>query len=90
MRGADDERGSTRGLVASLHPLTDGRAQLRFDDARLESAANPPHWTAVHLFTSTDIDRAELTEMRVSEEKLADIGLSVLARLAAVTGFGSA
>lgn len=81
-----DSRYGSRGLVASLHTLPDGRIRVRLDDAQFEGAADTPHWLPVQLFTYRDIDAAKLGAMTVSEQELADIGLNVLARLVAVTG----
>jgi hypothetical protein len=64
----------------------DGKLRLVVDDAVSSSAAFPQRWDTKALFTSNDYDRDGLMNSALSEAQLADIGLSVAARLIALLG----
>lgn len=80
----DDRRRNNLAVVACAVPLVDGRIRLCFDDASAESPTWPHRWRTETLYTWLDCDAATFTKTQFSERQLADIGLTLVARLAAL------
>ena len=81
---ADDRRRSNLGVVACAVALEGGRVRLCFDDVKSKSAQWPPGWQTEGLYTWLECDAADFGNAKLSERQLADIGLTLVARLAAL------
>ena len=80
----DDRRRNTLGVVASAVALADGRVRLCFDDVKSQSANWPHEWRTESLYTWLECDADAFANTQFSERQLADIGLTLVARLAAI------
>jgi hypothetical protein len=74
-----------RAVVCSVVMQPDGNVRLVMDDAVSSTDEFPQSWRSTVLFTLKDYP-AEFLDSQLSEEQLADIGLSLVARLAAPMG----
>jgi uncharacterized protein YjiS (DUF1127 family) len=83
MKSTDEDRG-TVGVVCSLVNHADGTIRLILDDSNCVRTAFPQVWEVTHLFTWTDYDKERFMKGELTERELADIGLSLVARLAAL------
>jgi hypothetical protein len=72
------------GVVAAILEKPNGDLRLSFDDVRTESPSDPREWKRVVHFTNAPIDAVKLKDLSFSEKELAEIALSLLARLAAI------
>jgi hypothetical protein len=81
-RPDDGNRGAT-GLAVSVVERQDGKVWLVFDDVRRTGSMAPFQWNTEWFFTRFEVDLADLLEHRLDDRVLADIGLAVVARLAA-------
>ena len=79
----DEQRRAEHGVVACMVPTPDGGYRLVLDDVSSSSADYPQVWNVTRLFTYKDFDGTRLIDTNLSEEELADIGLSLVARLVA-------
>lgn len=79
----DDSKRNSRGVVCTLVINDEGRARLVMDDAESSTAVAPQTWRGTTLFTWMDFREDEFLPVDLSEAQLAEIGLSVVARLAA-------
>src|SRR5688572_15328694 len=82
VRKAMNERAAV-GIVCSIGKASDGRVRLTMEDAE-SSGGERISWTITRLFTWKDYDRQQFLLTDLSEKDLADIGLSLVARLAAL------
>jgi len=80
----DDGVRETVGVVASLRDGPDGRLHLILDDVESVGAEEPRRWRAKTFFTVIGYDRERFVRSNLSERQFADIGLAVVARLAAL------
>jgi hypothetical protein len=80
----DDGVRSTKGVVASLAPIANGKLRLVFDDAESDRESRPTAWTPMALFSSKEFDAARLENAKLSERELAQIGENLLVRLLAL------
>jgi len=80
----DDRRRSGLGVVACAVALDDGRIRLCFDDVKAHSPQWPLKWQTESLYTWLECDAEVFTNTKFSERQLADIGLTLVARLAAI------
>jgi hypothetical protein len=80
----DDRRRSNRGVIACAVALDGGRVRLCFDDVESKSAQWPPEWRTDVLYTWLECDASDFAKTTFSERQLADIGLTLVARLAAL------
>lgn len=83
MNTSDRDRGST-GLVCCVVEQADGKIRLVLDDVVCVNASDPLTWTTEALYTWREYDRASFLASELSEQQLADIGLSIVVRLAAL------
>ena len=81
----DDRRRNSIGVVACAVALEGGRVRLCFDDAKVSSPTWPQAWQTETLFTWLECDAEAFAKTKFSERQLADIGLSLVARLAALS-----
>jgi hypothetical protein len=81
----DDRRRSSSGVVACAVVLDGGRVRLCFDDVKGQSPNWPMAWQADSLFTWLECDAEAFAKTQFSERQLADIGLTLVARLAALS-----
>ena len=82
---SDEKIISERGVVCWLEAQADGQLRLIMDDVDRLEGSSAGTWKTNVLFTSRDYDNALLLESGLSERELADIGLSVVSRLAALS-----
>ena len=80
----DDRRRNNVGVVACAVPLDSGRVRLCFDDVKRQSPQWPPGWQTETLYTWLECDAEAFANTKFSERQLADIGLTLVARLAAL------
>lgn len=78
----DDRRRNSLGVVACAVSLEGGRVRLCFDDVKSRSANWPHEWQTESLYTWLECDAVSFAESQFSERQLADIGLTLVARLA--------
>ncbi len=78
----DGERGEL-GLGVSVIERSDGKAWLVFDDLRRAGTAPAYEWFPESFFTRLEVEMAELLDGQLDDEALANIGLAIVARLAA-------
>jgi hypothetical protein len=86
MTSAKDD-GSQRGrvgIVCSVVRGSNGTIRLVMDDAASQSSSFPQQWQVETLFTCHDYDAASLLNVELTEQQLADIGLSLISRLSAL------
>ena len=81
-RTDDGNRGAT-GLAISVVERPDGKVWLVFDDVRRAGWKAPFQWNTEWFFTRFEVELADLLEHRLDDQVLANIGLAVVARLAA-------
>jgi uncharacterized protein YjiS (DUF1127 family) len=74
------------GLVCSIVERPDGQLRLIIDDAERTEGMDSQSWRTTALFTWQDYDRSGFLGSDLSDEQLADIGLNIVARLAALAG----
>ena len=74
---------SNSGMVCWLEERPDGQVRLVMDDVD-RSSADPMSWKKKVLFTWRDYDASVFLQSELSEQELADIGLQVVTRLAAL------
>jgi hypothetical protein len=79
----DDLRRGSLGVIAALVRGSDGRLRLVFDDASSDSDTYPQEWQVRNLYTYKDFDAEQVLNIALTEHELADIGLSLVARLVA-------
>jgi len=72
------------GVVAAILESPRGELLLSFDDVRTGTPSDPKEWRREVHYTNAPLDAAKLKELSFSEKELADIGFSLLARLAAM------
>jgi hypothetical protein len=82
---ADDGRRSNVGVVASVVATEGGRIRLCFDDVAAKSTSWPQEWRTNAHFTSLECDAEAVLSINLSEQQLADIGLALVSRLAALS-----
>lgn len=83
MRHDDLKRGKL-AVICSIVNQPDGKVRLVMDDAASSTAEFPQSWRSTVLFTFNDYPAHDFLEPRLSEEQLADIGLAIVVRLAAL------
>ena len=81
---ADDRRRNSVGVVACAVPLEGGRVRLCFDDVKVQLPHWPQEWHTETLYTLLECDAGAFANTKFSERQLADIGLTLVARLAAL------
>lgn len=62
--------------------LDRGRVRLCFDDVKSRSAQRPAEWETDVLYTWLECNATDFANTKFSERQLADIGLTLIARLA--------
>jgi hypothetical protein len=82
---SDDQTSSNQGIACWLEARPDGQLRLVMDDVERVDSSKPAGWRTKILFTWRDFDEALFLEGRLSEGELADIGLNVVSRLAALS-----
>jgi hypothetical protein len=85
MMPTDDRRRNNVGVVACAVALDGSRVRLVFDDVSAKSSIWPYEWKTTNLFTWLECDASDFTKSKFSERQLADIGLTLVARLAAMS-----
>ena len=80
----DDRRRSNLGVVACAVALDGDRVRLCFDDVKSKSSQWPHDWQTEVLYTWLECDSTDFANTQFSERQLADIGLTLVARLAAL------
>jgi hypothetical protein len=78
----DGQRGAT-GITISVVERPDGSARLVFDDVQRIGSTAPCRWETEFFYTRVEFDAADLIDASVDEEDLKNIGMAVVARLAA-------
>ena len=75
-------------VVASLQPGPSGKVRLSYDYPQLNVASQLPqefmrhiHMQHAYLSPIIEIDRAKLRELKFSQQELAEIGFSLVAKL---------
>ena len=81
----DDRRRNNLGVVACAVALEGGRVRLCFDDVKAESPQWPHQWQTHMLYTWLECDADAFANTKLSERQLADIGLTLVARLSALS-----
>jgi uncharacterized protein YjiS (DUF1127 family) len=81
----DDRRRGTVGVVACAVALDGDRVRLVFDDVAASSSTWPHEWKTTNLFTWLECDASAFAKTELTERQLADIGLTLVARLAAMS-----
>ena len=80
----DDPKRGDSGVVCSVVLLPDGTLRLVLDDVHSADSAFPQRWETTAPFTRNSYDRQAFFDVDLSEPQLADIGLSIVARLSAL------
>jgi hypothetical protein len=80
----DDRRRSNLGVVACAVGLEGGRVRICFDDVQCKAPQWPHDWQTEVLYTWLECDAEDFAKTQFSERQLADIGLTLVARLAAL------
>jgi len=62
-----------------------GRIRFCFDDVAAKSPHWPQEWRTNAHFTSVECDAESISNVSLSEQQLADIGLALVSRLAALS-----
>ena len=84
---ADDKIRAEKGVVVCLRDMGDGTSQIFIDDVSGNKIGNPITWQHDNFYTYTPpINNEDMDEMNLSSEQLQDIGVSVVARLLALSG----
>ena len=73
-----------RGIVCWLQDMEPGQVQLTMDD--VERSSEGETWTKRVIFRTSKYDAKGFFEVELTEADLADIGLWLVARLAALSG----
>jgi hypothetical protein len=73
-------KGKQTGVLATLQ-LDGGKVRLVLEDAAPKSDGT---WASTRLFTYVELDASAFHSGQLSETQLADIGLNVVTRLAAL------
>ena len=81
---SDDRRRNRVGVVACAVALEGGRVRLCFDDVKAQSSQWPPEWKTESMYTLLECDAEAFANTGLSERQLPDIGLTLVARLAAL------
>ena len=79
----DDGRRGEVGVGVSVVQRPEGKAWLVLDDLQRSGTGPTDGWSAERFFTRLEVEMADLLEARLDDETLANIGLAVIARLAA-------
>lgn len=80
----DSDGLSRRGIVCWVEAQPDGQLRLVMDDVEHIDTTSPRTWRTKVLFTWRNYDEAPFLQSDLSEQDLADIGLNVVSRLAAL------
>ena len=80
----DDRVRGAEGVVVCVVELGDGRIRIVFDDVAVQTSKWPYAWTTEELFTWLECDTATFANASFSERQLADLGLTLVGRLAAI------
>jgi hypothetical protein len=84
---SEDPRWSLRGrigVVCSVLEDPAGKVRVVFDDAIAQGASFPQEWKSHTPFTALEFDKDGFLRSELSDEELADVGLNIVARLAAL------
>ena len=81
----DNHRRNSFGVVACAVELESGGIRLYFDDVKAGTTNWPQVWQTESLYTWLECDAVDFANTKFSERQLADIGLTLVARLAAAT-----
>ena len=79
----DDGARGVSGVAVSIAEREGGRARLVFDDIARTGTAPPFQWNAEWFFTRVEFNLKDLLKGELDEKDYANIGLAVVARLAA-------
>ena len=79
----DEKLRGPSGIVLSLHELPGHKVRVHMDDVKNEGTPSKGPWVDRGVVTWKDYDEVELENMQFSEEELAGLGASVMARLLA-------
>ncbi len=77
----DDGIRAKNGIVVCARRLSDGRIRLVFDDVKTDSPVRNTQWKYDCFYTHGDLNADNFIELNLSEERLADIGALIIARL---------
>jgi hypothetical protein len=80
----DDGIRSNKGVICSLRKTDVDTFRLVLDDVTSEKIKTSAQWTHECLFTWKDFDKRQITDLKVSQKDLAEIGFNILARLVAL------
>jgi hypothetical protein len=83
MSDQDNADRDESGVICYLREQGEGKIRLVLDDA-FTSTASQQVWEIKRLFTWRDFDQAAFFSTEFSERDLADIGLALVTRLAAL------
>lgn len=79
----DDSKRNQCGVICTLVKRPDGRVRLVMDDASSPTNTTPQTWQSERLYTWQTFPEDEFLGVQLSEEDLSEIGLALVARLAA-------
>ena len=80
----DDGKRGSRGIVASIHRLQDGKIRLVFDDVRQMPMLDASGWRHERLYTSAEFDQKTFEDLDLSKEELAKLAEDLILRLVAL------
>jgi len=74
------------GVVATLHRVADGRFRLTLDDVKSAPTLDATMWKREGLFTYLDFEVSTPSDLKLTQQQLAEIGENLLLRLMANRG----
>jgi hypothetical protein len=80
----DDRERFGSGVVCSILDLGDGKVRLILDDVANSTGSVTGVWKHRSLYTCKDFLRADIDDLKISDQELAELGFSLLARLVAL------
>lgn len=79
----ENEQRAKKGLVLCIHRTSEGKLRLVMDDVVAESDRWPQTWRSHVFVTRNEYDPEGFLEAQLTEAEFAEIGFTVVARLAA-------
>jgi hypothetical protein len=81
----DNRVRNTIGIVACVVESEDSKVRLVFDHVRADREELPQRWSTYSFYTFQTYDKDDFLDLHLSEKELADIGLTLVAYLAALS-----
>ena len=81
----DNRVRNTVGIVACVVETEDSKVRVVFDQVCTDREELPQRWNTDSFYTFQTYDKDYLLDLHLSEKELADIGLTLVARLAALS-----